>query len=557
MSVPSDIEIARAASMRPIGEIAAKLGLPEDSLEPYGRTKAKIALDRVPGLADKPDGKLILVTAMTPTPAGEGKTTTTVGLGDGLNRIGKKAVMCLREPSLGPCFGQKGGAAGGGYAQVVPMEDINLHFTGDFHAIASAHNLLAAVLDNHLHFGNALNLEPRTVIWRRVLDMNDRALRHVVLGLGGRTMGIPRESGFDITAASEVMAIVCLARDRDDLQRRLGSILIGQKRGSGDPVFARDLEVDGAMAVLLKDALLPNLVQTLEGTPALIHGGPFANIAHGANSIIATRAALGLADYVVTEAGFGFDLGAEKFLHIKCPIGGLKPSAVVLVATVRALKVHGGSDLGGPPDAEAVRAGLPNLERHLDSIKNFGLMPVVALNHFGGDTDEEVEVVAELCRQRGLRFAVCRGWAEGGAGAEDLARAVVEVADSTEPGFRKLYSPSDSVQEKIGAVCRGVYGTEHVVYAKAAKMDLRRIARLGLGELPVCIAKTQSSLSDDPRRLGRPRDFVVTVRQIQIAAGAGFLVPITGDILRMPGLPRRPAAAGMGFDADGQIEGLS
>jgi len=549
----TDLQIARAAKPRPIAEIANELGLNSDQLIPYGHDKAKVRVERLPA----PRGKLILVSAITPTPAGEGKTTTSVALAQGLGRIGKKGIVALREPSLGPAFGIKGGAAGGGHSQVIPMEDINLHFTGDFHAIASAHNLLAAVLDNHLHFGNALNLEPRTVIWRRVLDMNDRALRHVVLGLGGRTMGIPRESGFDITAASEVMAIVCLARDRDDLQRRLGSILIGQKRGSGDPVFARDLEVDGAMAVLLKDALLPNLVQTLEGTPALIHGGPFANIAHGANSIIATRAALGLADYVVTEAGFGFDLGAEKFLHIKCPIGGLKPSAVVLVATVRALKVHGGSDLGGPPDAEAVRAGLPNLERHLDSIKNFGLMPVVALNHFGGDTDEEVEVVAELCRQRGLRFAVCRGWAEGGAGAEDLARAVVEVADSTEPGFRKLYSPSDSVQEKIGAVCRGVYGTEHVVYAKAAKMDLRRIARLGLGELPVCIAKTQSSLSDDPRRLGRPRDFVVTVRQIQIAAGAGFLVPITGDILRMPGLPRRPAAAGMGFDADGQIEGLS
>ncbi len=553
--MPTDLQIARSVTPRPINDVAADLGVPAEAVVPYGRDKAKIVLNRRP----EPRGNLILVSAITPTPAGEGKTTTSVGLAMGLAKIGKNCAVALREPSLGPVMGLKGGAAGGGRAQVIPMEDINLHFTGDFHAIASAHNLLAAVLDNHLHFGNELNIEPRTTLLRRVLDMNDRALRHVVLGLGGRTMGIPRESGFDITAASEVMAILCLAEDFADLQNRLGNILLGQRRGTGEGIYVRDLGAEGAMAVLLKDAINPNLAQTLEGTPALIHGGPFANIAHGANSVIATKTALEFADWVVTEAGFGFDLGAEKFLHIKCRSAGLSPRCVVLVATIRALKAHGGigKDALTTLNPEGVEDGLPNLERHLDSIAAFGLTAVVALNHFDGDSDSEVRAVQRLCAKRGVRFAICRGWADGGDGSTDLARAVVEAAEEGDGTFKPLYALEQPVEDKIAAICEGVYGTEHVVYSKAAQRDLKRIRRLGLSDLPICIAKTPASLSDDPTLLGRPRNFVINVREIQIAAGAGFLIPITGDILRMPGLPRRPAALGMGVDEDGQIVGLS
>ena len=551
----TDLEIARSVAPRPIADIAAELGVPDGALVPYGHDKAKIRLGRRP----RPRGRLVLVSAITPTPAGEGKTTTSVALAQGLAHIGLRGCVALREPSLGPVMGMKGGAAGGGRAQVIPMEDINLHFTGDFHAIAAANNLLSAVLDNHLHFGNALEFEPRTVVWRRVMDMNDRALRDVVVGLGGRTMGVPRETGFDITAASEIMAILCLAEGSVDLQRRLGSILLGQKRGTGEGIYARDLGVQGAMAVLLKDAIHPNLVQTLEGSPAIIHGGPFANIAHGCNSVVATKTALELADWVITEAGFGFDLGAEKFLDIKCQTAGLDPRCVVLVATVRALKAHGGVGNGdlAAPDPEAVRRGIPNLERHLDSILAFGLPAVVALNHFTGDSDDEVAAVQEACDARGVPMAVCTGWAEGGAGAADLARKVVEVGGAFEGHFRPMYTLDQSVEDKIQAVCRGVYGTEHVVYSKRATKDLRRVRRLGMERTPICIAKTPASLSDDPKLLGRPRNFVITVREIQIAAGAGFIIPITGDILRMPGLPRTPAALGMRIDGDGEIVGLS
>ncbi|MCO4773038.1 MAG: formate--tetrahydrofolate ligase [Deltaproteobacteria bacterium] len=553
--MPADIDIARSVTPRPIEDVAADLGVSSDHLLPYGRDKAKI----VAPLPATPRGKLILVSAMTPTKAGEGKTTTSVGLAQGLGAIGKKGCVVLREPSLGPIMGMKGGAAGGGYSQVIPMDDINLHFTGDFHAITAAHNLLSAALDNHLHQGNALDIEPRTVIWRRVLDMNDRALRNVVLGLGGRTMGVPRESGFDITAASEIMAILCLSEDFDDLQKRLGGILIGQTRGTKEGVYARDLEVGGAMAVLLKDAVYPNLVQTLEGTPAIIHGGPFANIAQGTNSVIATKTGLAHADYVVTEAGFGFDLGAEKFLDIKCVSAGLKPSCVVLVATIRALKLHGGvkfKDLGAP-NAAAVAAGLPNLERHLDSLNTYEITPVVAINHFGTDTAEEIAIVEQMCRDRGIRVALNKGFADGGQGAMDLAREVVEVVDAAVPGFKPLYDWDAPVKEKIERVCAAIYGAKGVVYTKKAEADLRRFARLGLSGLPICMAKTPASLSDDPKLLGRPTDFVITVREVEAAAGAGFLIPITGAIMRMPGLPKVPAANRMYVDEAGEIHGLS
>ncbi len=551
----TDLEIARAATPRPIADVAADLGVDPGHLVPYGRGKAKI----VSPLPATPRGKLILVSAMTPTKAGEGKTTTSVGLAQGLGVIGKRGCVVLREPSLGPVMGMKGGAAGGGHAQVIPMEDINLHFTGDFHAIGAAHNLLAAMLDNHLHFGNKLSIEHRTVIWRRVVDMNDRALRDLVLGLGGRRMGIPRESGFDITAASEIMAILCMAEDELDLQERLGRILLGRQRKTGKGILAKDLGAAGAMAVLLKDAIHPNLVQTLEGTPAIIHGGPFANIAQGTNSVIATKTGLAHADYVVTEAGFGFDLGAEKFLDLKCVSAGLAPSCVVLVATIRALKVHGGADVkaSATPDPGAVDRGLPNLARHLDSVSAFGLDAVVALNHFGTDSDAEVAVVRDFCDARGVRMAVCRGHAQGGAGAADLARAVVEVVDAVdEPSFMPLYRREDSFEEKVTAVCSAVYGTESLVLTKGAKKDLKAVRDLGLEGLPVCIAKTPASLSDDPRLLGRPTGFDITVREIQVAAGAGFLIPITGDILRMPGLPRTPAAERMAI-VDGEVVGLS
>jgi formate--tetrahydrofolate ligase len=553
--MPTDLEIARAATPRPITDIAAELGVPDGALVPYGHDKAKIRLGRRP----VPRGRLILVSAITPTPAGEGKTTTSVGLAQGLAHIGVKGCVALREPSLGPVMGMKGGAAGGGHAQVIPMEDINLHFTGDFHAIAAAHNLLAAVLDNHLHFGNALEFEPRTVLWRRVIDMNDRALRDIVIGLGGRTMGVPRETGFDITAASEIMAILCLSEDFDDLQARLANILLGQRRGTGEGIYARDLGVAGAMAVLLKDAIHPNLVQTLEGTAAVVHGGPFANIAHGCNSVLATKTALELADFVVTEAGFGFDLGAEKFLDIKCRMAGLDPRCVVVVATLKALKAHGGAAKGtlAEPNVDAVLRGIPNLERHLDTAEGFGLPAVVALNHFTADTDEEVAAVAAACAARGVPMAICRGWAEGGAGAADLARKVVAAAEAFEGHYTPMYSLDDTVKDKILAVCRGVYGTDQVVYTKRALKDLKRVMRLGLGNVPICMAKTPASLSDDPSLLGRPENFAITVREIQIAAGAGFIIPITGDILRMPGLPRKPAALGMSIDADGEVVGLS
>jgi len=551
----TDLEIARSVTPRPIAEVGAELGISPERLLPYGAGIAKIGGP----IPSEQKGKLILVSAMTPTRAGEGKTTVSVSLAQGLGRIGKRGCVVLREPSLGPCLGLKGGAAGGGHAQVIPMEEINLHFTGDFHAISSAHNLLAAALDNHIHHGNVLGLEPRTVIWRRVMDMNDRALRNIIVGLGGRTMGVPRETGFDITAASEIMAILCLSENFTDLQERLGAILVGQERGSRRGVYARELEVAGAMAMLLKAAVQPNLVQTLEGTPAIIHGGPFANIAQGTNSVIATKMGLAHADYVVTEAGFGFDLGAEKFLDIKCVSSGLAPCCVVLVATIRALKTHGGvkfADLA-EPNAEAARRGLPNLERHLDSIAKFGLQPVVALNHFGTDTDEEIAVVEDFCRERRLSFAVCRGWEEGGDGAADLARAVVELADKTAPGFTPLYDWSEPVTDKIRKVCEGVYGTSEVVYTKRAEKDLKRITDLGLDELAICIAKTPASLSDNPKLLGRPLDFAITVREIEVAAGARFLVPITGDILRMPGLPKVPGATRMSIGDDGLIHGLS
>ncbi len=551
--MPTDIDIARSVTPRPIEDVAADLGIAREHLLPYGRDKAKIV-----GPRKEAKGKLILVTAMTPTKAGEGKTTTSVGLAQGLAHIGKQGCVVLREPSLGPIMGMKGGAAGGGRSQVIPMEDINLHFTGDFHAITSAHNLLAAALDNHLHQGNALDIEPRTVLWPRVLDMNDRALRDVVLGLGGRTMGVPRQSGFDITAASEIMAILCLAEDFADLQTRLGNILVGQTRGTKEGVYARDLNVAGAMAVLLKDAVHPNLVQTLEGTPAIIHGGPFANIAQGTNSIIATKTALGYADYVVTEAGFGCDLGAEKFLDIKCVSGDLTPSCVVVVATVRALKLHGGvkfADLSAP-NVEAVRAGLPNLEAHLDTVEAFGLTPVVAVNHRASDADEEVAAVLELAKKRGLAAAVTKGFAEGGAGAADLAAKVVEAADAATPGFRPLYDWGMPPKEKIEAVARTVYGADGVVYTTQAEADLRRFDKLGLSGLPVCIAKTPASLSDNAKLLGRPTGFTITVREVEAAAGAGFLVPLTGAVMRMPGLPKVPAAESMYVDEEGLVHGL-
>ncbi len=553
----TDIEIAREATKEPIGAIAAKLDIPDRHLLPFGHDKAKISADFIKGLANKPDGKLILVTAISPTPAGEGKTTTTVGLGDALNRIGRKTVICLREPSLGPCFGVKGGAAGGGYAQVVPMEDINLHFTGDFHAITSANNLLAAMLDNHLHQGNALDIDPRRILWRRVIDLNDRSLRNVVIGLGGPPHGIPHEAGFDITAASEVMAMLCLAEGARDLRDRLDRTLVAFDR-KGGPVTAKDLEASGAMLALLHEALRPNLVQTLEGTPALVHGGPFANIAHGCNSVLATRTALHTADWCITEAGFGFDLGAEKFFDIKCQSARLDTAAVVLVATVRALKMHGGrkkSDLG-PPDPDSVRRGLPNLEKHLESIERFGERPVVAINRFGGDTEEELAIVRERCEELGAAVAVTDHHARGGAGAEDLARTLLGHTEAAPARFLPLYQWDEPVEAKVEAVARAMYGASAVSYTKAAKKDLRDIRELGYAGLPVCIAKVPGSLSDDAKLRGRPRDFDITVRAVQVNAGAGFLVVLTGDIMRMPGLPKRPLAESIDVH-EGEIVGLS
>jgi formate--tetrahydrofolate ligase len=556
--MPTDVEIARSVTPKPISEVAADLGLAPEQLRLYGSDVAKLPLDLLESPRPRSgSARLVLVSAITPTQAGEGKTTTSIGLAQGLARIGESVCLALREPSLGPAFGQKGGATGGGRSQVIPMERINLHFTGDFHAITSANNLLSAVIDNHLHQGNALHIDPRRVLWRRVMDMNDRALRKVVVGLGSSSDGVPRESGFDITAASEVMAMLCLAEGVEDLRERLDRTLIGFTY-DGEPVRAAELEVTGAMLVLLRDALMPNLVQTLEGTPALVHGGPFANIAHGCNSVLATRLALHLADWTITEAGFGFDLGAEKFFDIKCAGAGLDPAAVVLVATVRALKMHGGvkaSDLTAPAPGR-VAAGLANLEKHIESIRTFGKSPVVALNRFGADTDEEITIVRERCRELGISFAVSDHHARGGEGAEELARTLVSQAQTTGSPFKPLYSWDDPVPDKIRAVAAKMYGADDVVFTRRAERDLRDIERLGYAGLPVCIAKVPGSLSDDPRLRGRPRDFDITVREIQINAGAGFLVVLTGDIMRMPGLPRRPLAEAIDLDANGEIVGL-
>jgi formate--tetrahydrofolate ligase len=555
--VGSDIEIARAANMKPIEEVAAKLGIPDKHLFRYGPTKAKLSFDFIKDLQSRPDGKLILVTAITPTPAGEGKTTTTVGLGDGLNRIGKKAIICLREPSLGPCFGSKGGAAGGGYAQVVPMEDINLHFTGDFHAIGVANNLLAALIDNHIYWGNELGIDARRITWRRVMDVNDRSLRSIVSSLGGVANGFPREDGFDITVASEVMAIFCLATDFNDLTRRLGNIIVGYTRDR-KPVYARDLKAEGPMSVLLKDALMPNLVQTLENNPAFIHGGPFANIAHGCNSVIATTTALKLADYVVTEAGFGADLGAEKFFDIKCRKAGLTPNAAVIVATIRALKMHGGvtKDELGKENVEALKKGMSNLARHIENVRNFGVPAVVAINRFSADTDAELDAVRQLCNELGTEAIECTHWADGSAGTEKLARKVVELADKGGSSFRLLYPDDMPLWDKVRTIAQQLYGAQGITADKKVRDQFAELQKTGFGHLPICMAKTQYSFSTDPNLKGAPSNHVVPIREITLSAGAEFLVVICGEIMRMPGLPRVPAANSIRINEQGQIEGL-
>lgn len=553
----SDIEIARGADKRPIQQIAQKLGLGAGDILPYGHDKAKITHQALAGLANRPQGKLILVTAINPTPAGEGKTTTTVGLGDALNRIGKQATICIREASLGPNFGMKGGAAGGGRAQIVPMEEMNLHFTGDFHAITSAHNLLAAMIDNHIYWGNALDLDTRRITWRRVMDMNDRALRDVAMGLGGVSNGFVRQSGFDITVASEVMAILCLADDLADLQDRLGRIIIGYSRDK-QPVTAHDLGAAGAMTVLLKDALQPNLVQTLENNPALVHGGPFANIAHGCNSVIATRAALRMSDYVVTEAGFGADLGAEKFLNIKCRMAGLSPAACVLVATIRALKMNGGVDKQdlGREDVAAVTRGCDNLGRHIQNLRGFGLPVIVAVNHFDGDSAAEIEALHAYCASHGVRAVLARHWAEGGAGAEELAHAVSEISNAGAADFHTLYPDSMPLWQKIETICTRIYRASHAEPAAGVMQQLAAWEAAGFADLPVCIAKTPYSFTTDPARRGAPEGHVVPVREVRLSAGAGFVVAICGEVMTMPGLPRTPAAERIGLGPDGQIRGL-
>lgn len=553
----SDIEIAQKAHMLPITEVAAKLGIGEEDIELYGRYKAKLSMDLIKRVQDKPDGKLILVTAITPTPAGEGKSTTTVGLAQGLAKIGQKVIVALREPSLGPCMGIKGGAAGGGYSQVVPMEDINLHFTGDFHAITSAHMLLAAMLDNHIQQGNALNIDPRRIVWKRVVDMNDRELRNIVVGLGGKAHGVPRQDGFDITVASEVMAILCLATGLHDLKERLSKIIVAYDY-SGNPITAGMLKAQGAMAALLKDAVKPNLVQTLENVPAIIHGGPFANIAHGCNSVMATKTALKLADYTITEAGFGADLGAEKFFDIKCRYAGLKPDAVVLVATVRALKMHGGvpkTDLA-TPDVEAVKRGIVNLEKHIENIKQYGLPLVVAINAFAQDTPEELEAVRSHCAAHGVNVALSEVFAKGGEGGIELAKEVVALATSGKADFKLLYGEELSLKEKIETIVKKIYGAVGVNYTKEANNALKDFEKMGYGHLPVCMAKTQYSFSDDPALLGRPEGFEITIKNCRIAAGAGFVVVLTGDIMTMPGLPKVPAAEKIDVSDDGVISGL-
>jgi formate--tetrahydrofolate ligase len=557
MSHKSDIEIARAASKKPILEIGAKLGIPAADLLPYGHDKAKVGQSFIAGLKGKKQGKLILVTAINPTPAGEGKTTTTVGLGDGLNRIGKKAVVCIREASLGPNFGMKGGAAGGGYAQVVPMEEMNLHFTGDFHAITAAHILLAAMIDNHIYWGNALDIDTRRVVWRRVMDMNDRALRDVVASLGGVSNGFPRQTGFDITVASEVMAILCLASDLKDLEKRLGDMIVAYRRDRS-PVFARDLKADGAMTVLLKDAMQPNLVQTLENNPAFVHGGPFANIAHGCNSVIATTTALRLADFVVTEAGFGADLGAEKFMDIKCRKAGLAPDCVVVVATVRALKMNGGvakADLGAE-NVEAVTKGCQNLARHIDNLKGFGVPVVVAINHFVTDTDAEVNAVKAYAKAHGAEAFLCKHWAKGSAGIEELATRVAEIAESGVSDFHTLYPDEMGLFEKIETIAKRIYRAGEVVADSKIRAQLKEWEAQGYGNLPVCMAKTQYSFTTDPDRRGAPTGHSVPVREVRLSAGAGFVVAICGEIMTMPGLPKVPAAETIRLNADGDVEGL-
>jgi formate--tetrahydrofolate ligase len=555
--VKSDIEIARAATLKPIKEIADRLGIPSDDLIPYGHDKAKVSADFIGRNGGSKNGKLILVTAVSPTPAGEGKTTTTVGLGDAMNLLGKDTLICLREPSLGPCFGMKGGAAGGGYAQVVPMTDINLHFTGDFHAIGAANNLLAALIDNHMHWDNECNIDPRRVTWRRVVDMNDRALRSVTSGLGGYHNGVVREAGFDITVASEIMAIFCLATDLKDLENRLANIVIGYTRDN-KPVTVRDLNAQGAMTALLKDALQPNLVQTMENNPCLMHGGPFANIAHGCNSVMATQTGLKLADYVITEAGFGADLGAEKFFNIKCRKAGLSPDAVVLVATVKALKMQGGvakEDLGAE-NAEALRKGCANLERHMRNLAKFGVPVAVAINRYTADTDAEVEVLREFCEQFGVRAITCTHWSDGGKGATDLAEHVVSLCDTGTAQFRTLYSDDTSLWNKTATIAREMYGADDIIADKKVRAEFARFEEEGYGKYPICMAKTQYSFSTDPNLLGAPSGHVVPIREIRLAAGAEFVVVITGAVMTMPGLPRVPAANAIYVNDEGEIEGL-
>lgn len=557
MSHLSDIEIANQVKMKPIHEIASQLGLSEEQYDLYGRYKAKIDHRELERRSQDADGKLILVTAMTPTPAGEGKTTTSVGLADGLRQIGKKAMLALREPSLGPVFGMKGGAAGGGYAQVVPMEDINLHFTGDFHAIGAANNLLAAMLDNHIHHGNALEIDTRRITWKRVVDMNDRQLRYIVDGLQGKANGVPREDGYDITVASEIMAVLCLAHDLEDLKEKLRRIIVAYNF-AGEPVTAGDLKAEGAMAALLKEAMNPNLVQTLEHTPALIHGGPFANIAHGCNSLLATKLALKLADYTVTEAGFGADLGAEKFMDIKCRLGSVQPDAVVLVATIRALKMHGGVALAdlGTEDVSAVEAGLPNLMKHIATIQEvYGMPVVVAINQFPTDTIAEQEAVEAACRQLGVEVAVSEVWAKGGKGALELAEKVVSLAEHAST-FQYAYDPEDSIETKLNKIVQKVYGGKGVVLSLAAKREMANLERLGFDTYPICVAKTQYSFSDNPKSLGAPEDFEINIKQLKVSAGAGFIVALAGDMMTMPGLPKSPAAERIDIDRDGKITGL-
>ena len=557
MGFKSDIEIAREAQMKPITEIAAGLGIEEEDLECYGRYKAKLTNGLWKKIENRPDGKLILVTAINPTPAGEGKTTTSVGLGQAFGKLGKKAIIALREPSLGPCMGVKGGAAGGGYAQVVPMEDINLHFTGDLHAITTAHNLLSAMIDNHLQQGNTLGIDPRTITWKRVVDLNDRALREVIVGLGGKSQGVPRETGYMITVASEIMAILCLAKDLMDLKERIAGIMIGYTY-EGKPVFARDLKAQGAMAALLKDAINPNLVQTLENTPAIIHGGPFANIAHGCNSVRATRYALKLADMVITEAGFGADLGAEKFLDIKCRMAGLKPDAIVLVATIRALKYNGGvkkEDLAGE-NMEALKKGFVNLEAHIQNLQQYDVPVVVTLNSFITDTEEEIAYVEKICREMGCSFALSKVWEKGGEGGIELAEEVLKTLEEKESQYHPLYPDEMSLEDKIKTIATKIYGADGVIFGAGTKTTLKKLTELGYGKCPVCIAKTQYSLSDNQKKLGRPTGFKITIRQINLSAGAGFVVALAGDIMTMPGLPKVPAAENIDVDADGNITGL-